>query len=207
MTIEGLIDEIASYEKEAQAILDAKNSAYDERHESRVSTCKKITKFIEANRDELEATLPHSSEKLSVTDTDLIIEFFREWIGNQTNRHGIMIPGDDWECYDTKSLRTFLAALEVGLISERIKELDLIIVTMEENLQALEALEGRGTLRYWIESGAYNEVVAVTDGPSCYWTLSPELPDADQCHAFVREFCKMHNLTAEFVEEHDADTN
>ena len=54
MTFDDLLAEIASYEKEAQDMLDARNSAYDERHKSRVKTCQRITKYITDNRPALD---------------------------------------------------------------------------------------------------------------------------------------------------------
>ena len=38
-----------------------------------------------------------------------IIDEIKEWCENQTTRFGIMIPSDDWDHYDIKSLRDLLA--------------------------------------------------------------------------------------------------
>lgn len=71
-------------------------------------------KIFKDNRAAIEASLLAGGQRLSLADVDLIVEHIQEWLTNQTNAHGIMIPADDWDGYDVAGLRKFFKDLEAG---------------------------------------------------------------------------------------------
>lgn len=93
-----------------------------------------------------------------------------------------------------------LQRLEAGIESERIKELNLTIETMEENLQVLEA-GMRLPLKWYYDDDSEWGYIIGPDGIGT--TLGYEGP-LIEAHEYFKELASILGMTAEFLEGDDA---